>query len=113
MTLHPYSPRAPRFSIPIAILYRTPGDASWLTGWTENISKSGVLFRTDRPIKLNTPVELMLEIPTFISTPVAGPTICRGCIVRAVPPSPLEDRPAFAARILEYELARPSDPRRI
>jgi hypothetical protein len=114
VTLQPHhSPRAPRFSIPIAILYRTPGDPSWLEGWTENISKSGVLFRTEKPIKLDTPVELMLEIPTFISTPVAGPAICRGRIVRAVAPSPLEDRPAFAARILEYELARPSDPRRI
>jgi PilZ domain-containing protein len=107
------SPRAPRFAIPIAILYRTPSDATWLEGWTENISKSGVLFRADRKIELNTPVEMMMEIPTFIATPVAGPAICRGRIVRAVAPSPLEDRPAFAATILEYELARPADPRRI
>ena len=114
MTLQPHHlPRAPRFSLPIAILYRTPGDASWQEGWTENISKSGVLFRADRTIKLDTPVELMMEIPTFIATPVAGPAICRGRIVRAEGPSPLEDRPAFAAKILEYELARPSDPRRI
>jgi PilZ domain-containing protein len=114
VTLQPHqSPRAPRFSIPIAILYRTPGDATWLEGWTENISKSGVLFRADRELELDTPVEMMMEIPTFISTPVAGPAICRGRIVRAVGPSPLEDRPAFAAKILEYELARPSDPRRI
>jgi hypothetical protein len=108
-----HSPWAPRFSIPIAILYRTPGDATWAEGWTENISKSGVLFRAQRHIKLDTPVEMMMEIPTWIATPVAGATICRGRIVRAVPPSPLEDRPAFAAKILEYELARPSDPRRI
>ena len=105
--------RAPRFSIPIAILYRTPGDATWLEGWTENISKSGVLFRADHAIALDTPVEMMMEIPTWISTPVAGSAICRGRIVRAVAPSPLEDRPAFAAKIIEYELARPSDPRRI
>lgn len=97
----------------MAILYRTPADPSWLEAWTENISKSGVLFRTHRPIKVDTPVELMLDIPTFISTPVAGTAICRGRIVRAVAPSPLEDRPAFAAKILEYELARPADPRRI
>ena len=113
MPLQPqYSPRAPRFAIPIAILYRTPGDAAWAEGWTENISKSGVLFRADRAIELDTPVELMMEIPTWISTPVAGKTICRGRIVRAEPPSALEDRPAFAAAILAYELARPADPRR-
>jgi len=114
VTLQPHhTPRSPRFAIPIAILYRTPGDAAWTEGWTENISKSGVLFRADRAIPLDTPVELMMEIPTFIATPVAGPAICRGRIVRTVAASPLEDRPAFAARILEYELTRPSDPRRI
>jgi hypothetical protein len=113
VTLQHHSPRAPRFSIPIAILYRTPGDAIWLEGWTENISKSGVLFRADRNLQLDALVEMMMEIPAFIATPVAGPAICRGRIVRAERPSPLEDRPAFAAKILEYELARPSDPRRI
>lgn len=106
-------PRAPRFAIPIAVLYRTPADATWLEGWTENISRSGVLFRAQRGIDPDTPVELMMEIPIWIATPVAGPAICRGRIVRAERPSPLEDRPAIAARILEYSLARPSDPRRI
>ncbi len=114
MTLQPhYSPRAPRFAIPIAILYRTPSDANWREGWTENISKSGVLFRADHNIDLDTPVEMMMEIPTFIATPVAGRTICRGRIVRSIKTSPLEDRHAFAAAIQEYELARPLDPRRI
>jgi PilZ domain len=87
VTLQPHqSPRAPRFAIPIAIRYRTPADATWLEGWTENISKSGVLFRADREIELGTPVEMMMEIPTWIATPVAGATLCRGRIVRAVPP---------------------------
>jgi hypothetical protein len=105
--------RAPRYSIPIAILYRTPADPVWQEGQTENISRSGVLFRTARPIASNTPVELMLEIPDFITTAVEGPAICRGRIVRAMPPSLLEDRPAFAAAVLEFEMARPFDPRRI
>ncbi|HEX9365365.1 MAG TPA: PilZ domain-containing protein [Vicinamibacterales bacterium] len=114
MTLRPHQvPRATRFAIPITIFYRTPGDASWQEGWTENISKSGVLFRADREIKLDTPVEMLLDIPAFIATPVAGTALCRGRIVRAERPSADEDRPAFAARIFECEPARPSDPRRI
>jgi hypothetical protein len=106
-------PRAPRFAIPIAILYRTPADATWLEAWTENISRSGVLFRAHRDIDPDTPVEMLMEIPIWIATPVAGSAICRGRIVRAERPAPLEFRPAVAARILEYALARPSDPRRI
>ena len=113
MTQRQQSQRAPRFAIPIAILYRTPGDAAWLEGWTENISKSGVLFRTDHKIPSDTPVEMMLEIPSFIATPVAGQAICRGRIVRTIAKSLREDRHAMAAAILEYELARPFDPRRI
>jgi hypothetical protein len=105
--------RAPRYASPIAVLYRTPGDSVWLEGQTENISRSGVLFRTARTIETNTPVELMMEIPNFITTSVIGPAICRGRIVRAVSSSALEDRPAFAAAVLEFELARPFDPRRI
>jgi PilZ domain-containing protein len=105
--------RAPRFAIPIPILYRTPGDLAWLEGWTENISKSGVLFRAQHEIPPDTPVEMMLEIPTFIATPVAGAAICRGRIVRTVAASAREDRHSMAAAILEYELARPFDPRRI
>jgi hypothetical protein len=108
-----FQSRAPRYSMPIAILYRTPGDPTWLESRTENISKSGVLFRTAREIESNTPVELMMEIPPFITASVAGPAICRGRIVRAMGPSALEDRPACAAAVLEFETARPFDPRRI
>ena len=113
MTQQHQSERAPRFAIPIAILYRTPGDPTWLEGWTENISKSGILFRADHEIAPDTPVEMMMDIPSFIATPVAGAAICRGRIVRTVAPSMREDRHAMAAAILEYELARPFDPRRI
>lgn len=54
-----------------------------------------------------------MEIPDFITSKVEGPAICRGRIVRAVAPSNLEDRPPFAAAVLEFERARPFDPRRI
>jgi hypothetical protein len=112
VTVQPYLPRAPRFSIPISVFYRTPGQ-EWHEGWTENISKTGVLFRADHSITLDTPVELMLDLPAFIATPVAGRAICRGRIVRADSPSLLEERPAVAAKIFEYDFARPADPRRI
>ena len=85
----------------------------WLEGCTENISKSGVLVRTHRRLEPDTSIEILLTIPEHVSTPFSGTTICRGRIVRAVGPSLLEDRPAFAAAILEYETTRVTDPRRI
>jgi hypothetical protein len=106
-------PRALRYTIPIPLLYRTAEGKTWLEGRTENISKSGVLVRADRAIPPNTPIEILLDIPPDIAIPFAGMTICRGRIVRVVGPSLLEDRPAFAAAIVEYETSHETDPRRI
>lgn len=113
MAARPYAPRAPRYSIPVTVLYRTRGAKTWLEGRTENISKSGVLVRTERPVPVQTQVELLLDIPPDLPGPFSGTTICRGRIVRAVDPSTLADRPAFAAMIVEYETSHLIDPRRI
>jgi hypothetical protein len=108
-----YVPRAPRYALPITVLYRTGGDTNWLEGRTENISESGVLVRADRPLPVQAQIEMLLNIPADQPSPFTGTTICRGRIVRAIEPSALEDRPAFAAIILEYETSHLIDPRRI
>ena len=99
--------------MPIVVLYRTSDNANWLEGRTENISKSGVLIRTDRRMPVQAQVEMLLDIPPELPSPFSGSTICRGRIVRAIEPSSLEDRPAFAATIVEYETSHLIDPRRI
>lgn len=106
-------PRAERYAIPIAILYRSPGELNWRPGLTENISRSGVLFRADRHLEPNTPLEMMLDIPTIIAAPVSGSALRRGRVVRAIPPSPLEDRAAVAAAFIDFQHIPPVDPRRI
>jgi hypothetical protein len=108
-----HCPRAPRYALPIAVLFRTRGDRTWSQGRTENISDSGVLVRTDRRLPLQVQVELLINIPPDLPSPFFGNTICRGRIVRAIEPSAREDRPAFAATILEYETSHLIDPRRI
>jgi len=109
----PHAPRATRYTIPISVLYRPSGAKTWLEGRTENISKSGVLVRSDHVMELNAAVEMLINIPSEIASPFAGTTICRGRIVRALGPSALEDRPAWAAAISEYESSHVIDPRRI
>ncbi|HEX6463764.1 MAG TPA: PilZ domain-containing protein [Vicinamibacterales bacterium] len=113
MTAHLFLPRAPRYEVPIRVLYRTTGESAWLEGSAVNISTSGVLVSADRVMALQTPIELLLTVPPNVRTPFAGTTICRGHIVRAVQPSTLEDRPAFAAAITEFEISHLMDPRRI
>ena len=107
-------PRAERYAIPIAILYRSPGEADWQPGMTENISRSGVLFRADRHLEPNTPLEIMLDLPTIVAAASApGAAVRRGRVVRAVPPSMLERRSAVAAAFVDFQHTPPIDPRRI
>lgn len=108
-------PRAPRFAVPMSMLYRAAGDLGWCEGRTENVSRSGVLFRGEQLMEPNTSVDMVLMLPIEIAGDAAGTTMCRGRIVRAVAPaSPvsIDARPALAAAILDREPV-PRDPRRI
>jgi hypothetical protein len=75
-------PRAPRFAVTLPMRYRTPSDASWHPAVTENISRSGVLFRTDRPPSLRTAVEIVLEVPSLVPGAAPGDIVCLGDVVR-------------------------------
>ena len=107
-----FMPRAERHAIPIAILYRRSGERDWRAGLTENISRSGVLFRAERHLEPNTLVEMMLDLPSVVA-PAPGSTLRRGRVVRATGPSAAEPRPAVAATFVDYSITPPLDPRRI
>jgi hypothetical protein len=109
-----YLPRAERFAIPIAILYRSAGETSWRPALTENISRSGVLFRTDRDFEPDTTLEMMLDMPAIVTRTAAGSALRRGRVVRAVTPaSPRQGRRAVAAAFVDSQQLPPVDPRRI
>jgi hypothetical protein len=95
------------------VLFRPVGERTWVEGRTENISTSGILVRADRRLEPDTRIEMRLDIPTDLPGLIGGNTICRGRTVRALGPSVYEDRPAFAAMIVEYEAPLAVDPRRI
>ena len=99
-----YRPRAARFSIQLPLHYRRLGASDWREGWTENISYSGVLFRSGESLGVNSPVELNLLLPGQGRGRNAARVRCRGQVVRLLA-SPTQDaRPALAARILDYNI---------
>jgi len=106
-------PRAERYAIPIAILYRSPGELDWQPGLTENISRSGLLFRADQGLEPNTPLEIMVDLPTVVAATATGTAVRRGRVVRAIRPSVLENRTAVAAAFVDFQHTPPVDPRRI
>ena len=108
--------RAMRYPIRMPIRYRVSGELQWREGRTENISRSGVLFRTGDALTMRSAVEMMLTLPPEISGSRDQATvICRGRIVRTAPAHDGDPQPAFAATIAGYRLAhwQENDPRRI
>jgi hypothetical protein len=108
----PHIQRAPRYQVGILLRYRPVGESTWREGKSENISDTGVLFQLETALSRDTQIEMMLEVPAQVAAST-GMLIRRGRIVRAVSPSPLEDRPAYAAAAFDYGYLHPPDPRRI
>ncbi|MGH9404858.1 MAG: PilZ domain-containing protein [Terriglobia bacterium] len=95
---------AQRFILQVPIRYRLAGESTWREGETENISSSGVLFRSEFLPAAGAPLDLCIAMPP-LNAEGAAEVICSGIVVR-VEPTPGKDSPAVAARILHFRLAR-------
>jgi PAS domain S-box-containing protein len=94
--------RAKRFALQLPLKYRPLGEQDWHSGTTENISRSGMLFRAEVLISPNVQLEINLVLPREIAGLSAAEVVCRGEIVRAVENSESSMSPAIAAKILQY-----------
>ena len=97
--------RAQRFVLQFPIRYRSIGEGTWFEGKTENISRSGVLFRTDYPLEPNTAIQMSFDPPRSMMGVGPGKVFCRGIVVRTVLAE--HSNPAgVAATIRTYRFAR-------
>lgn len=78
----PAHPRAKRFSVRTPIRYRCNQESEWRTGVTENISCTGVLFRSDNHLKPRTQITMRFTVPTQISGGLPVEVICDALVVR-------------------------------
>jgi hypothetical protein len=103
--------RARRFPIHVPIRYRLPRSGDWFEACTENVSRSGVLFRTDSVFEPMTTLDLRLELP---AVPNNGGThaeiVCKGEVVRVERQYPVGDSSAIAVAIYNYRLAKKRQP---
>jgi hypothetical protein len=77
------SGRARRFPIHIPVRYRLASSPEWFEAYTENVSRSGVLFRTEHAFEPTTPLDLRLELPPVDNGErVRGEVVCKGEVVR-------------------------------
>jgi PAS domain S-box-containing protein len=94
--------RARRFNLHLPLRYRPVGEKGWRPGTTENISRSGLLFRAEELLQLNAQLEISLVLPAEIAGLAATEVVCRGEVVRSVGARGTEVSPALAAKILQY-----------
>jgi signal transduction histidine kinase/DNA-binding NarL/FixJ family response regulator len=95
--------RAQRFQLRLPLKYRAVGDNNWRSGTTENISRSGMLFRAEEMIPASVQLEINLVLPAEIAGLAAAEVVCRGEIVRTALSQGPEIGPALAAKILQYQ----------
>ena len=94
--------RAQRFNLQLPLRYRRLGEPGWRKGTTENISRSGLLFRAEEALQPNAQVEINLVLPVEIAGLAATEVVCRGEVVRSVQAGTESVSPALAAKILQY-----------
>ncbi len=93
--------RAPRFTIQLPMRFRMLGETEWSTATTENISRSGVLFRTDREVNPRAQIELQLTLPSQITGGSVLEVGCRGEVVRTIAAAATVP-PGVAAKVVQY-----------
>ena len=98
--------RARRFMIQTRLRYRVKRERTWREGKTENISCSGLLFRGEVFVKPTTQIEMSMVLPSGILGDGGAGVICRGTVVRTVPPASAGSMPGLATTISHYRLVR-------
>jgi CheY-like chemotaxis protein len=94
--------RAQRFQLHLPLKYRRLGENVWHDGTTENISRSGMLFKAEEALQPSALLEINLVLPAEIAGLSATEVVCRGEVVRTVEQNGDTLTPALAARILQY-----------
>ena len=105
------SSRAQRFQLHLPLRYRRLGEKDWHEGTTENISRSGMLFKVEELLQPSVQLEINLVLPAEIAGLSATEVVCRGEVVRTVPANGETLNPALAARILQYHFQHGALPR--
>ena len=104
------SGRAQRFPIHIPIRYRIPRSQGWLVANTENVSRSGVLFRTECLFDLASTLDLRLELPPTNGNGVHVEVVCKGEVVRVEQTHDAEGSQDVAVAIHRYRFAQKRQP---
>jgi hypothetical protein len=98
--------RARRFELHLPVYFRQPHTPTWLEGETENISYTGVLFRSSCGMALETALELRLQLAVGGERNHGAEIRCKGPVVRVEQRIASETSIALAVAIRDYRIVR-------
>ena len=104
------SARAERFEVHMPVRYRIPDSQEWLEACTENVSHTGVLFRTKSILKPSTMVDVRLEVPPARTDGSRAEVVCKCEVVRVEKTRGKKKSPALAFAIRNYRFTRKQEP---
>jgi hypothetical protein len=98
--------RAQRFPIRAIMHYRIVGENRWYVGTVENMSSTGVLFRGERVMDLNSSIEVTVNVPGSLAAGHSSKMVSRGKIVRVLPGIPDPECAVMAASLIRLRILR-------
>jgi hypothetical protein len=104
-----WTPRERRLRHKVPMLFRAAGSQEWIEAESENVSRSGLLFRSATQLSVGTKVEVIIDMPKELTGEEDARVVCEGGIVRveAVPVTRKnrEESYLIACTIAEYKFA--------
>jgi hypothetical protein len=98
--------RARRFALQFRLYYREANSPQWFEAKTYNISRTGVLFNCSSPLRVDTPVELRLQLAGVKGDEHPVEVRCRGTVVRVEQGRGLASPTALAVAIGRARIVR-------
>lgn len=108
--LRQVSTRANRFPVQIPIRYRLPQSPEWIESQTENVSHTGVLFRTKSILKPTTIVDVRLEFPPTNGDGTHAEVVCKCEVIRVDQTRGRKTSRGLAVAIRNYRFTRKQEP---
>jgi len=89
-----WTPRERRLKHEVPVMFRVKGTEEWSEGTTENISKSGVLFRSPSSFEPQTKLELKCQMPRELTGDAPAEVICQASVRRVIANPATKKQPA-------------------
>jgi hypothetical protein len=93
----------------VPVLFRVRGSEEWMEGTSENLSRSGLLFRADAELAVGAALEMKLEMPEELTGEWVPEVLSRGVVARstkAAAKSKEHDSFLIACAIEDYDFAK-------